>query len=155
MITLGYANLIIIPFSNIFGRRLTSLICAIVCVLSNIWQAVATSYSSFLAARVVSGLGAAANESIMAVVVADVIFLHQRGSWMGLYLYSRAPRFSPWRVADCEIAGVTSWERSLAPSSQGTLLLQLDISGSSGSVPFCRESVPHCPSPSKAPLTDT
>jgi predicted MFS family arabinose efflux permease len=87
VIALGYANLVIIPFSNIFGRRLTSLICAMTCVLSNIWQAVATSYGSFLAARVVSGLGAAANESIMTVVVADVIFLHQRGSWMGLYLY--------------------------------------------------------------------
>jgi len=88
VIALGYANLVIIPFSNIFGRRLTSLICAMTCVLSNIWQAVATSYGSFLAARVVSGLGAAANESIMTVVVADVIFLHQRGSWMGLYFWA-------------------------------------------------------------------
>lgn len=89
---LGYANLIIIPSSNIFGRRLTSLICAIVCVLSAVWQAVATSYSSSIAARVVSGLGAAAKESIMAVVVVDVILLHQRGSWMGLCLYTLAPR---------------------------------------------------------------
>jgi MFS family permease len=85
-IALGYANFIIVPFSNIFGRRPTILICGLICVLANIWQALVTSYPSFIGARVISGLGAAANESIMPMVVADVMFLHQRGLWMGLYL---------------------------------------------------------------------
>ncbi|KAH8655981.1 major facilitator superfamily domain-containing protein [Tricladium varicosporioides] len=85
---LGYANFIIVPFSNIFGRRPTIIICGLICVLANIWQALVTSYPSFLGARVISGLGAAANESIMPMVVADVMFLHQRGLWMGLYFWS-------------------------------------------------------------------
>ena len=71
---LGYANFIIVPFSNVFGRRPTILICGLICALANIWQAKVTSYKSFLAARVVSGLGAAANESIMPMVVANVMF---------------------------------------------------------------------------------
>ncbi len=83
---LGYANFIIVPFSNVFGRRPTILICGLICVLANIWQAKVTSYNSFIGARVISGLGAAANESIMPMVVADVYFMHQRGLWMGLYL---------------------------------------------------------------------
>jgi MFS family permease len=83
---LGYANFIIVPFSNVFGRRPTILICGLLCVLANIWQAKVTSYNSFIGARVISGLGAAANESIMPMVVADVYFLHERGLWMGLYL---------------------------------------------------------------------
>ncbi|RDL35796.1 uncharacterized protein BP5553_06408 [Venustampulla echinocandica] len=87
-ISLGYANFIIVPFSNVFGRRPTTLICGLVCVLTNVWQALATSYPSFIGARVISGLGAAANESIMPMVVADVMFLHQRGLWMGLYFWS-------------------------------------------------------------------
>ena len=86
MIALGYANLLIIPFSNIFGRRPASLICSITCIVATIWQAVAKSYGSFLGARIVNGLGAAANETIMAVVVADVMFMHERGAWMGLFL---------------------------------------------------------------------
>jgi len=53
---------------------------------ANIWQGFATSYTSFIGARVISGLGAAANESIMPIVINDVMFLHQRGVWMGLYL---------------------------------------------------------------------
>ena len=87
MIALGYANLLIIPFSNIFGCRLTSLVCSVICIVATIWQAVARTYGSFLGARIVNGLGAAANETIMVVVVADVMFLHERGAWMGLNLY--------------------------------------------------------------------
>lgn len=83
---LGYANLIIVPCSNVFGRRPTILVCGLICILANIWQAKVTSYNSFIGARVISGLGAAANESIMPMVIADVMFLHQRGLWMGLYL---------------------------------------------------------------------
>lgn len=83
---LGYANFIIVPCANIFGRRPTILVCGLICLAANIWQAKVTSYSSFIGARVISGLGAAANESIMPMVIADVMFLHQRGLWMGLYL---------------------------------------------------------------------
>jgi predicted MFS family arabinose efflux permease len=53
---------------------------------SNIWQATATSYESFLGAHIVSGLGSAANESIMTIVVTDLFSLHERGQWVGLYL---------------------------------------------------------------------
>jgi MFS family permease len=83
---IGYTNFIIVPFSNIFGRRPAILICGLVCVLANIWQALTTSYPSFIGARVISGFGAGANESIMPMVIADVMFMHQRGLWMGLYL---------------------------------------------------------------------
>jgi hypothetical protein len=39
-----------------------------------------------MGARVLAGLGAAANESIMTMVVADIFFLHERGAFVGLYL---------------------------------------------------------------------
>jgi MFS family permease len=62
------------------------LICGLICIAANIWQARVTTYASFLGARAIGGLGAAANESIMPMVISDVMFLHQRGVWMGLYL---------------------------------------------------------------------
>lgn len=86
VILLGYFNFIIIPCSEIFGRRLTLLICALVNLAATIWQATANSYGTFLGARVLAGTGAAANESIMNVVVADVFFLHERGKYVGSYL---------------------------------------------------------------------
>ena len=85
-ITLGYANFLIVPAANVWGRRPVILVCALVCILANVWQGLVTSYDSFIAARVISGLGAAANESIMPMVVADMLFVHQRGRSMALYL---------------------------------------------------------------------
>lgn len=88
VITLGYANFLIVPLANVFGRRPIIILCGLVCVLANIWQALVSSFPSFLAARFVSGLGAAANESIMPMVVADLLFVHQRGRSMALYFWA-------------------------------------------------------------------
>lgn len=85
-ITLGYANFLIVPAANVFGRRPVIIICGLICILANIWQGLATSYSSFIGARVISGIGAAANESIMPMVISDILFVHQRGRSMTFYL---------------------------------------------------------------------
>ncbi|KAL7908466.1 hypothetical protein GGI35DRAFT_470099 [Trichoderma velutinum] len=87
VILLGYCNFIIIPSCEIFGRRLTLLVCAILNIGACIWQATATSYGSFLGARILAGTGASANESIMNVVVTDIYFLHERGKYVGSYFW--------------------------------------------------------------------
>jgi MFS family permease len=86
ILVLGYANFILVPLSNIFGRRSVTLVCSLICVIANAWQAFAGSYNSFLGARILVGFGAAINETIMTVVIADIVFLHERGAWVGLYL---------------------------------------------------------------------
>lgn len=82
----GYANLLIVPLSNIFGRRQTSLLLAVFILLTEVWEALATSNESFLASRVVNGLATAGSETIMMQVVNDMFFLHERGFWTGIYL---------------------------------------------------------------------
>lgn len=81
VITLGYANFIIIPFSNIFGRRAACLVTGIIIIVSNIWQATAKTSGSFFGARALNGIGGAVNESVMVQVIADLFFLHERGTW--------------------------------------------------------------------------
>ena len=85
VITLGYMNFILVPFSNIFGRRATCLITAAIVIGGNIWLALARGVGSFLGARVFNAIGAAANETVMVQVIADIFFLHERGQWMGVY----------------------------------------------------------------------
>lgn len=85
VITLGYMNFILVPFSNIFGRRSTCLITGAIIVGSNIWQASAEGTSSFFGARILNGVGGAVNETVMIQVIADIFFLHERGKWMGVY----------------------------------------------------------------------
>ena len=60
--------------------------CSFIIIASDIWQATAKNYNSFIGARALNGIGTAANESIMTIVVADIFFLHQRGAFVGLYL---------------------------------------------------------------------
>lgn len=72
VLTLGFANILIVPLSNIFGRRPISIIFGVLVILTNIWQALATSHESFLAARACNGLVAATSETIMVQVIADM-----------------------------------------------------------------------------------
>lgn len=72
VITLGFANILIVPLSNIFGRRPIAITFGFLVVLTNIWQALATSHSSFLASRACNGLVAATSETIMVQVIADM-----------------------------------------------------------------------------------
>ncbi|KAI0841431.1 MFS general substrate transporter [Hypoxylon sp. FL0890] len=108
-ITLGYANFLIVPAANVWGRRPVVLVCGIICILANIWQALVTSYPSFLGARVISGIGAAANESIMPMVVADMLFQHQRGSSMALYFWAYFLGLFIGPIISGAIASQISW----------------------------------------------
>ncbi|SPO04614.1 related to MFS transporter [Cephalotrichum gorgonifer] len=84
---LGYCNLIIVPCCEIFGRRITLIVCALLNLASCIWMATAKSYGSFLAARILAGTGSSANESVMNIVVTDMFFLHERGKYVGSYFW--------------------------------------------------------------------
>jgi MFS family permease len=86
VMTLGFANFIIVPLSNIFGRRTISLAFSVFIMITSIWKALATSHRSLLAARAINGLVCATSESIPVQVIADIFFLHERGLWTGLYL---------------------------------------------------------------------
>ena len=86
VITLGFANFIIVPLSNIFGRRTISLVFSVLIMLTCIWQALATSHRSLLVARAMNGLVCATSETVPVQMIADVFFLHERGVWTGVYL---------------------------------------------------------------------
>lgn len=85
VITLGFANILIVPLSNIFGRRPISIFFGVLVILTNVWQALASSHQSLLAARACNGIAAATSETIMVQTIADMFFLHERGFWMGTY----------------------------------------------------------------------
>lgn len=82
VITLGFANIFIVPLSNIFGRRPISIFFGFLVILTNIWQALATTHKSLLAARACNGIVAATSETIMVQAIADMFFLHERGFWV-------------------------------------------------------------------------
>lgn len=85
LLFLGLGNLFWVPLSNKIGKRPVLVLCSLTFFLSSIWSAVARSYGSLLGARIIQGFGASACEALGPAVVADLYFLHERGTWVGFY----------------------------------------------------------------------
>lgn len=82
---LGAGNIILVPLSNIFGRRPIILLAMLMLFVFSIWCAEAKSFNSLLAARTLQGLGGAAADTLAPDVVGRVFFLHQRGRALAVY----------------------------------------------------------------------
>ena len=87
LLFLGLGNLFWIPLSLKIGKRPVLLLTAIMFFASSIWSAVAKSWGSLLAARIIQGFAASAVEGLGPTVVGDLFFVHERGRWMGLYIW--------------------------------------------------------------------
>ncbi len=85
ILCLGFSNFIWVPIMVCFGRRPVAIFSTLICVCSSIWRARATSYDSFMGASVLNGLAAGPCETLMPQVIADIIFLHDRGFYQTLY----------------------------------------------------------------------
>lgn len=85
ILVLGFSNFIWVPISSSFGRRPAYIFSQLICFGSSIWRARATTYSSFMGACVLNGIGAGPAETIQPAVIADIFFLHDRGFWNTLY----------------------------------------------------------------------
>ena len=74
-----------VPLSTSFGRRPVYLASLLICFGSAIWRAKAQTYGSFMGACVLNGIAAGPAETIQPNVIADVMFLHERGTYQTLY----------------------------------------------------------------------
>ncbi|KXH65827.1 major facilitator superfamily transporter [Colletotrichum salicis] len=74
-----------IPFTIKYGRRLTYLLSAAILAAAAWWTSSMHSYAELLATAVITGLSGAINEIAVQMTIADIFFVHQRGSANGLY----------------------------------------------------------------------
>lgn len=81
----GTGNFIWVPLCNKFGRRPVYVASYSIYLATAIWCIFEKGYGGFLAARILMGFGAGAAETIAPVSIADVFFLHERGTIMSLY----------------------------------------------------------------------
>lgn len=87
LLFLGLGNLFWIPLSLKIGKRPVLVICVTIFFASSIWSAVAKDWGSLLGARIIQGFGASVVEGLGPTVVGDLFFVHERGLWMGLYIW--------------------------------------------------------------------
>ncbi|KAH8690798.1 major facilitator superfamily domain-containing protein [Talaromyces proteolyticus] len=87
ILSLGVGNLFWIPFAVKFGKRPIIILSSAIFFGSSIWSALAKSYGSLLGARIIQGFGASSSEALGPAVVADLYFLHERGTKIGFYTF--------------------------------------------------------------------
>ena len=75
-----------VPLSLFLGTRPVMLTSTFLLFATLIWSAKAHSLNSLIAARTVAAFALSAGETMPAVVVKDIFYLHERGWWMGAYM---------------------------------------------------------------------
>ncbi|KAI9851685.1 MAG: hypothetical protein M1838_003023 [Thelocarpon superellum] len=80
----GVAGVLFVTTSRLWGKRHLFLLGSIILIFSSAWGGAATTYKSFLWARVVQGVAVAPFEALVNACVGDLYFVHQRGIRMAL-----------------------------------------------------------------------
>ncbi|OHE99531.1 hypothetical protein CORC01_05109 [Colletotrichum orchidophilum] len=78
----GVGNFFWVPLANKFGRRSVYIASYSIYFACTIWLIFDRSYGGFLSGRILIGFGAGAAETIAPISIADVFFLHERGTIM-------------------------------------------------------------------------
>ncbi|KAK9342741.1 major facilitator superfamily domain-containing protein, partial [Lipomyces starkeyi] len=88
ILVFGFSNFIWVPIATKWGRRPSLIVSAIMGIGACIWRAEARSYGSMMGACVAHGIAAGPSETLPPMLIADVMFLHERGFYMGMYMWA-------------------------------------------------------------------
>ncbi|KAI8952107.1 major facilitator superfamily domain-containing protein [Xylaria longipes] len=81
----GTGNFLWVPLTNKFGRRPVYIISYAIYLAAALWLVFEKQFGRFLIGRILLGFGSGAAETLAPITIADVFFLHERGTIMALY----------------------------------------------------------------------
>ncbi|KAJ9626697.1 hypothetical protein H2204_009967 [Knufia peltigerae] len=82
----GICNFFWTPTSEYLGRRPVFLVASVLLFACEIWAATSPNLDNLLASRVIGAFAGSCTESMGALIVNDIFYLHERGAKMGVYL---------------------------------------------------------------------
>ncbi|KAL7917009.1 major facilitator superfamily domain-containing protein [Trichoderma austrokoningii] len=85
---LGWGTIITQCLALSNGRRLTLLVSIIMTTLVSLWTAYVKSRGEFFANRILLGIAASPQETLIEVIIGDLFFTHDRGFFMGAYSWT-------------------------------------------------------------------
>ncbi|OAA58653.1 Major facilitator superfamily domain protein [Niveomyces insectorum RCEF 264] len=85
IITAGVSPFLLVPMSNVWGRRPLCLLCLLVTIVSHIGTAKSTTFSALLGCRALNGIAFGGMMAVGTPVLNDMFFLHERGEMTGVY----------------------------------------------------------------------
>lgn len=85
---LGWGTMITQCLALNYGRRMTLVICIILTSAVSLWTAYVKGKGEFFVNRIILGIVASPQETLIEVIVGDVFFTHDRGFYMGAYSWT-------------------------------------------------------------------
>jgi MFS family permease len=85
ILTIGLGLFLTNPLAKIIGRRPVYVIAIIIMFATSIWGALVKDYNSFLASRVVAGIGMAPYEVLVQCTIGDLYFVHERATRIAVW----------------------------------------------------------------------
>ncbi|KAI3395990.1 hypothetical protein diail_560 [Diaporthe ilicicola] len=85
ILTIGLSLFITNPLAKIIGRRPVYIIAICIMFATSVWGAAVTDYSSFLASRIVGGIGMAPYEILVQCTIGDLYFVHERATRIAVW----------------------------------------------------------------------
>ena len=82
---LGIGSIIFLPFAFKFGRRPVYLLSITILLARSVWQARMQTLGDLYGSNIISGLAGSIAETLCSVTLADLFFVHQRGSLTNIY----------------------------------------------------------------------
>lgn len=105
----GVLSMFIVPFANVYGRRICYVIFTLVGAAGAFVSAGAPSYGGVIAGRVLNGIGGSVPLGLGAASICDLFTQGERGLYMGLYVLAtnNGPHIAP--IAGGYIAERLGW----------------------------------------------
>ncbi|KAL2012764.1 hypothetical protein VTN00DRAFT_289 [Thermoascus crustaceus] len=93
----GVAPLLVVPFANVYGRRILYVLFMVLATAGDVLSAAASTYGGVVTGRVLNGIGSSIPLGIGAATICDLFRQHERGLFMGIYTLSvtNGPHLAP------------------------------------------------------------
>lgn len=85
ILTIGLSLFVTNPLAKIVGRRPVYILAICIMFASSVWGAAVTSYKSFLASRIIGGIGMAPYEVLVQCTIGDLYFVHERATRIAVW----------------------------------------------------------------------
>lgn len=84
---LGLGCPILVPFSHKFGKRPVYLVASALVLSTASWQSSMNTIGEAYGSQFLQGLAVSVTETIIQMTVADLYFVHERGTFNGIYMF--------------------------------------------------------------------
>ncbi|KAK4938849.1 hypothetical protein LTR10_020755 [Elasticomyces elasticus] len=78
--------IVCVPLAQRYGRRPVYIVTSLVMIASAVWLARMKTSGDYFGASVLYGLAGCVNEALFQITIADLFFVHQRGTLTGIYV---------------------------------------------------------------------